>query len=78
MFLLCLVVLQRSLHVEKCQPDEAGWSLGYVDQVRFMLTLLWDRRTLQDTSVQQPSVCLVLQNHTVYRGALISSFVSTL
>lgn len=51
-----LVVLQRSLHVEECQPGEAGWSVGHLDQVRLVLALLRDGRALQNAAVQQPSV----------------------
>lgn len=57
------VVLQRSLHVEEPQPGEAGRSLGFLEQVGLLLSLLRNRRSLPDAAVQQPSVSLARWHH---------------
>lgn len=50
------VVLQRSLHVEKSESGKARWCLGLLEQIWFLLTLLWNWSSISNTSVQQPSV----------------------
>lgn len=50
------VVLQRSLHVEEPQSGEARRCLGLLEQIRPLLSVLWNWSSLPDAAVQQPCV----------------------